>query len=158
MIDLQRAPAIPDELLAERRITDCIVRLFVATDARDWTGVRACLTDTVHFDMTSIAGGEPADLPAEQIVAGWRTGLAPIESVHHQAGNFRVTVRGDEADAFCYGIALHYRRTASGRNTRTFVGSYDFKLVNDRDDVWRISAFRFNLKFLDGNLELERDG
>ena len=157
MIDVQRPPNIPLELVQEHRIIDCIVRLFVATDNRDWAGVRVCLTDTVRFDMTSLAGGEPADLSAEQIIAGWTTGLAPIESVHHQAGNFRVTVRGDEADAFCYGIALHYRRSASGRNTRTFVGSYDFRLVNGADDVWRISAFRFTLKFLDGNAQLEND-
>jgi hypothetical protein len=132
--------------------------LFVSTDNRDWAGVRACLTDTVHFDMTSVAGGQPADVSAEQIIAGWTTGLAPIESVHHQVGNFRVTVKGDAADASCYGIALHYRRTASGRNMRTFVGSYDFKLVTDDGDAWRISAFRFNLKFLDGNTALEQDG
>ena len=157
MIDVQRAPAVPVDMVAERRIIDCIVRLFVATDERDWSGVRACFTDTVHFDMTSVAGGQPADVAADDIVAGWTTGLAPIEHVHHQAGNFRVTVRGDEADASCYGIALHYRRTTSGRNTRTFVGTYDFALVSDGDDAWRIKAFRFNLKFIDGNTSLETD-
>ena len=155
-MDIRTAGA-PADLTTERDVTDCIVRLFIATDRRDWAGVRACLTDTVHFDMTSLAGGEPADVPAEQIVAGWTQGLAPIESVHHQAGNFRVTVRGGEAEAFCYGIALHYRRTASGRNTRTFVGNYDFTLVR-ADDAWRIRAFRFTLKFMDGNVDLEHDG
>jgi len=158
MIDVHRPRAVSADLVAEHRIVDCIIRLFVATDSRDWAGVRACLTDVVRFDMTSLAGGEPVDLPAEQIVAAWTTGLAPIEHLHHQAGNFRVTVRGGEADAFCYGIAVHYRRTASGRNTRTFVGSYDFTLVNGRDHTWRISAFRFNLKFIEGNQQLEQDG
>jgi 3-phenylpropionate/cinnamic acid dioxygenase small subunit len=144
-------------LADERQIIDCIVRLCVATDARDWVTVRACFTDVVRFDMTSLAGGEPADIPAEQIIDGWTVGLAPMEAVHHQLGNFRVSLRSDEADAFCYGTVYHYRRTASGRNTRTFVGSYDFRLVR-ADDVWRINAFRFNVKFVDGNLELEKDG
>ena len=156
-MDIRTPAGAPADLATERDIMDCVVRLFVSTDTRDWAGVRACLTDTVHFDMTSVAGGEPADVPAEQIIADWTEVLAPMESVHHQAGNFRIAVRGDEADAFCYGIALHYRRTASGRNTRTFVGSYDFTLVN-ADDMWRISAFRFTLKFIDGNLDLEKDG
>jgi len=156
-MDLRIAANASADYATERAITDCIVRLFLGTDARDWTAVRACLADTVHFDMTSLAGGEPSDVPADQIVAGWTEGLAPIEHVHHQAGNFRIAVRGGEADAFCYGIALHYRRTASGRNTRTFVGSYDFKLIQS-DNAWRISAFRFTLKFLDGNADLERDG
>ena len=154
MIDVQRAPSGLADLVARQQITDCIVRLFVSTDARDWDGVRACLTDTVYFDMTSLAGGEPATVPAEQIIAGWMEGLAPIEFVHHQAGNFQITVRGREADASCYGIAMHYRRMPSGRNTRTFVGTYDFTLVNQSGEPWRISAFRFNLKFIDGNAEL----
>ncbi len=155
MIDVQRAPSSLADLVARQQITDCIIRLFVATDNRDWAGVRACLTDSVYFDMTSVAGGEPATVAAEQIVAGWTEGLAPIEFIHHQAGNFRITVRGGEADASCYGIAMHYRRTPSDRNTRTFVGSYDFTLVNGSDEPWRISAFRFNLKFIDGNAGLE---
>jgi len=157
MMDIRNAAGATLDLATERDIRDCIIRLFVSTDTRDWAGVRACLTDTVRFDMTSLAGGAPADVPADQIIAGWTQGLAPIESVHHQAGNFRIAVRGGEADAFCYGIALHYRRTGSGHNTRTFVGSYDFKLVN-ADDTWRISAFTFTLKLMDGNPDLEHDG
>ncbi len=75
--------------------------------------------------------------------------------MHHQTGNFRVTLRGDSADPFCYGIAFHYRPNVSGQNTRTFVGSYDFHLVRS-DGCWRIDRFRFHSNFVDGNLELER--
>jgi hypothetical protein len=39
-------------------------------------------------------------------------------------------------------------------NTRTFVGSYDFELLKD-DGNWRISKFKFNLKYVDGNANLE---
>jgi hypothetical protein len=35
-------------------------------------------------------------MTGEQIPAGWEEGLRPIELVHHQAGNYRVQVRGDE--------------------------------------------------------------
>ena len=84
-----------------------------------------------------------------------RQGLRTLDAVHHQAGNYRVDVGGAEASAFCYGIATHYRRTKSGRNTRTFVGSYDFRLVRQSGE-WRITAFRFNLKYIDGNVELEK--
>ena len=65
-------------------------------------------------------------------------------------------MNGVEANAFCYGIAYHYRRTKSGRNTRVFVGSYDFHLVLVHTE-WKINRFRFNAKFIDGNLELEKD-
>jgi hypothetical protein len=89
-----------------------------------------------------------------EITAAWNENLRPIEALHHQVGNYRVEPKGDEASAFCYGIATHYRRTDSGQNTRTFVGTYDFHLHND-GHRWRVDLFRFNLKCLDGNLELE---
>ncbi len=145
------------ELVEKDRIVDTINQLFISTDRRDWAGVRAALADTVLFDMTSLTGGQPSRMKAEQIAAGWEEGLRPIEAVHHQACNYRVTVQGDQATAVCYGIASHYRKTRSGRNTRVFVGSYDFHLaqVGGR---WRIDSFRFNLKYVDGNAELEQDG
>ena len=65
-----------------------------------------------------------------------------------------MTLQGDRAAAFCYGIAYHYLPNASGRNTRTFVGSYDFELEKD-GGAWHIRSFKYNLKFLDGNLNLE---
>jgi SnoaL-like protein len=67
----------------------------------------------------------------------------------------RVKLEGEQATAFCYGTASHYRPTRSGRNTRVFVGSYDLHLrrVEGR---WQIDGLRFTLKYLDGNAELEK--
>jgi hypothetical protein len=78
--------------------------------------------------------------------------------VHHQAGNFVVSIRGDRASAFCYGIAYHYLARKDGRNTRVFVGSYDYELVRGAGDAphrWLIDSMRFALKFVDGNPSLE---
>ena len=146
----------PRLLLAREQVIDRLNTLFISTDARDWAGVRGCFAPTVHFDMTSLAGGEPVILTPEAIAQAWEQGLASIESVHHQAGNYRVSLDGEEAWAFCYGIAMHYRPTRSGRNTRTFVGTYDLRLRVIGGE-WRITSFRFNLKFLDGNIELEKE-
>ncbi len=137
-------------------IVDVLVSLFVRTDQRDWPAVERCFDDSVLFDMTSLAGGEPAQLTPSQITSGWEEGLRPLEAIHHQAGNFIVQATGNEATAFCYAIAIHYRRVASGRNTRTFVGSYDFHLVRG-DRSWKIDLFRFNLKFLEGNADLHAE-
>ncbi len=141
-------------LVEHARIAEVINTLFVATDARDWSRVRACFAPLVTFDMTSLAGGTPQQLSPEAIASGWETGLRPIESVHHQMGNLSIEWTGAEASASCYGISYHYRRTKSGRNTRVFVGSYDFHLRSE-GGTWRIDLFRFKLKFLDGNLQLE---
>lgn len=144
-----------ERLLAQEAIVDRINDLFVGTDRRDWDRVGACFAPRVHFDMTSLAGGTPAELTPNDIVSAWREGLAPITAVHHQIGNHRVDVRGAEADAFCYGIAFHYRKTASGRNVRSFVGSYTFHLTRAAGP-WQIDRFRFDCKFIDGNPALEK--
>ena len=145
------------ELIERASIVDTIVQLFVATDRRDWPAVESCFGDDVLFDMTSLAGGEPARLSPAQISAAWAEGLAPIEALHHQAGNFQVQIAGKRALAACYGVAWHHRRVASGRNTRTFVGSYEFQLAQSAARVWRIDHFRFLCKFVEGNLELDSE-
>ena len=149
------SPKTIGNLIDRQSVIEAIDDLFLSTDHRDWNAVKKRLATTVLFDMTSLVGGEPAQLTAGQIAGSWETGLRPIEAVHHQTGNYRVSVSGDEAEAFCYGIAYHYRRTKSGRNTRVFVGSYDFHLV--REGTWRIDRFKFTVKFVDGNLQLENE-
>ncbi len=144
------------QLLVEKdRIVEALTEIFVSTDRRDWPAVRACFAPQVTFDMASLTGAPAATVPAEQIVAGWEQGLRPLQAVHHQAGNFQVAVEGEEAEAHCYAIASHYLKVPSGRNTRVFVGSYDFRLRKE-GGRWRISLFRFNLKYVDGNPDLER--
>jgi len=145
-----------ETLLDKDAIGDVIHRLFIATDSRDWSAVRAALAPRLHVDLTSLTGGEPSEIDGPALAAMWETGLQPIQAVHHQVGNLHISVDGDAAEAFCYGTATHYRPTASGRNVRTFVGSYDFALAR-MDGAWRITLFRFNLKYLDGNLQLETD-
>jgi hypothetical protein len=144
------------QLVEKDRIIDTINQLFIATDNRDWAAVRGCLADQVLLDMTSLAGGRATKMAGEQVAAVWEEGLRSIESVHHQAGNYRVEVQDEEATAFCYGMASHFRRNRTGRNSRVFVGSYDLHLVRI-EDRWLIDSFRFNLKFLEGNADLDRN-
>ena len=106
------------------------------------------------FDMSSMGSAEPQTLTPQQNVATWEAGLNPIHAIHHQAGNFLVRIDDARADVSCYGVALHYRANAGGRNSRTFVGSYDFRLRNQAGR-WRIASFKFNLKYSDGNANLE---
>jgi hypothetical protein len=135
-------------LIEKDRILDVVNRLFIGTDRRDWQAVKECFADRVLFDMTSMAGGEPVTMTPQQIVDGWEEGLKVVKAIHHQAGNYLVTVRGDEALVFCYAVALHHLPGGTGVTTRRFVGSYDCYLTK-REDSWRIDRFRFNLKFID---------
>ncbi len=141
-------------MLEERAVINTINTLFISTDQKDWAGVEAALAPVVNMDQTSLVGGEPMQMTNVDIAAAWEQALTPIEAVHHQASNFRVQVTGNTATAFAHGIATHYLPNPTGENVRTFVGTYDFTLVRT-NGTWRIDGFRYNLRHLDGNLNLE---
>ncbi|THB75531.1 MAG: nuclear transport factor 2 family protein [Desulfobacteraceae bacterium] len=143
-----------DNLMEKQAVKETITLLFISTDNRDWHKVKDLFAPEVRFDMTSLAGGEPVTLKPGDIVDAWDKGLKPIKAIHHQAGNFLITFDDGGATAFCYGIASHYLPNKTHMNTRTFVGSYDFHLVRI-NGKWKIDQFKFNLKYLDGNLNLE---
>jgi hypothetical protein len=143
------------KLAAKDAVIDVITALFIATDDRNWPAVRECFAPRVLFDMSSLSGEAAAEVDADTIVEGWRRGLERLTAVHHQAGNFRVTICDGEATAFCYGIALHYWKEAGGRTTRTFVGSYDFHL-RPHEQSWVIDRFKFNVKIVAGNPDLDQ--
>jgi hypothetical protein len=140
------------ELVRQVSAERAVVELFVATDRRDWHRVRRLLADQVDVDMSSL-GGTVGRIEADALVAAWEAGLAPLEAVHHQVGNLRSTIHEDVAHVACHGVAFHYLPNATGRNTRTFVGTYDVGLM-DSPRGWHIHTFRFDLSFMDGNLDL----
>jgi len=141
-------------LVEQNEITKIGNKLFICTDNRDWSCVKDVFAPKVLFDMTSLSGGEPVKMTPEQITNTWEQGLKGLKEIHHQAGNYQVTVKEKEADLFCYGIAFHYLPNLTNQNTRTFVGSYNMHMILT-ETGWKIDKFKFNLKFIDGNKNLE---
>ena len=141
-------------LLEKEKAKEVVNQLFINTDSRDWDKVSQLFAAEVLFDITSMVGGKPVILTPQQIVSSWEKGLKPLKAIHHQAGNYIVNVNQNEANVFCYGIASHYLPNKTNQNTRTFVGSYEFRLVKNAEN-WQIDKFKFNLKYIDGNPNLE---
>jgi hypothetical protein len=135
-------------------VEDAVIRMFVATDERDWAALQACFSSPLTLDMTSMAGGVPAVLTPQQVADKWAEGFKPLDAVHHQIGNIRTTLEGGSASVRCHGVAFHHRGAARGVKSRVFVGTYELQL-SEGGGTWRISHLRFNLKFIDGNLKLE---
>lgn len=144
-------------LLEKDAVIAALNRLFRSTDGMDWEDVRRCFAPSVFLDMTSVVGGAPEETTPEAIADGWKKSLGHLKAVHHQAGNYEVQVQGDEAAASCYGIASHFLPNENGESTRTFVGTYDVGL-RKLAGTWRIDRFRFNLKYVQGNPDLEGVG
>jgi len=146
----------PNQDLATRvAIEDTVVRLFVATDERNWPALEACFTTPFTLDMTSMVGGSPAQLTPREVATAWATAFKPLDHVHHQIGNLQTTIEGSSARVRCYGIALHHRAAVTqGLKTRIFVGTYEIGLRLEGSQ-WRVAELKYLLKFIDGNADLE---
>jgi hypothetical protein len=144
------------EMSKREAIIEVVNRLFIYTDLQQWDKLKQeVFASDVMFDMSS-AGGTPASkLTSGEICNMWEQGFRGIDAVHHQAGNYIVTLRDEtNADVLCYAVATHYKQKATKGNVREFVGSYDIVLVFT-DIGWRINGFRYNLKYSSGNSSLE---
>jgi hypothetical protein len=137
-----------------QEVEDAVVRMFVATDERDWPTVQSCFASPFILDMTSMVGGQPATMTPEQVTQAWSEGFKPLDHVHHQIGNTRTEIVGDQAQVKCYGVAFHHRAKAAGLRSRVFVGTYEVELSRS-SSRWLITRLVFHLKFIDGNLALE---
>lgn len=135
------------------QIIEIVHKLFIYTDSREWNKLQEeVFTESVFFDMSSL-GSEAKLTSAKSICETWESGFAGLTSVNHLAGNLLVSIDGEKADVFAYATATHYKSTATMGKTREFVGTYDFHLIHG-DKGWRIDRFKYNLKFRNGNLEL----
>ena len=137
-----------------QQITEVVYKLFVHVDERDWEQLRSEVFSTdVFLDMSSL-GGPAERMTPFQICEMWAEGFKGIDSVNHLAGNVLVEmVDNNNAKAFAYATATHYKADALNGKTREFVGTYDIKLDNHIEG-WRINSLTYNLKYTTGNLEL----
>ena len=121
-------------------------RLFIYTDAQEWEKLSTeVFTELVTFDMSSVTGAPAKQMLASEICAMWKEGFKGIDAIHHQAGNYLVTVKDERADVFCYATATHYIKENS--HLKVFVGSYKLDLIR-RKSGWRINGFRYNVKYM----------
>ena len=136
------------------QIVEVVNRLFYYTDYQMWDELmREVFAEDVHMDMTSLGAPKGETLSAKTICQQWKEGFSALDAIHHQPGNYIVKVDHDIAHVKAYAVATHYKSNAKNGTTRTFVGSYDFRLVNITEG-WRLNSFVFNLKYMEGNLEL----
>ena len=137
------------------QIVEIISKLFIYTDNRNWEGLqKEVFEEEVDFDISSL-GGPNEKFTSTAICDLWRDGLKDIDSVNHLAGNYLVTISDDStASVHAYATATHYKANAKNGPTREFVGTYDLGLTRSNAD-WRINAFRYQLKYTQGNMSLE---
>jgi hypothetical protein len=134
-------------------VVEVINKLFIYTDMQDWEKLQnEVFSNDVFFDMSSL-GGKKAETSSKEICEIWENGFIGIDSVNHLAGNYLVQINDHIATVFAYATATHYKESATNGKTREFVGTYHISLMK-HGIGWRIYQFKYDLKFISGNIDL----
>jgi SnoaL-like domain len=105
-----------------------LTRMLHAIDAHDWETLRASFADQVRTDYTSLFGGEPETVAADDLVARWRPLMLGYTATQHQTGP--VVATGDRLDAHV--TAHHWLDDAPGGDTWTVHGHYVARVAGER--------------------------
>jgi hypothetical protein len=83
-------------------------------DAKDWPACRSSFLEEIYVDFTSLAGGSPGRMAADDLVGAWSTNLYADKPSFHMRTNHRVTIDGDRAEVVSKGYALNILRRHTG--------------------------------------------
>ncbi len=142
-------PPNPTDAAELRRLAD---ELFITTDLKDWTAALALFADgLIEVDMSSLAGGGPIRITANDLIAGFRAGLHPGKISHHLAANYRITVEADRAELWAHGYAWNRVPTLPpGEDLWETWGNYRLSFRREAG-AWRLDGFRYYSKLTRGN-------
>ena len=142
--------------LADRaQILDVVDGIDNAVDAKEWEACRAYFTDEIYADFTSLAGGSPGRIPADDLVGAWSTNLYADKKSHHMRTNHRISIDGDRAEVFSKGYALNTLSRATGSDLWEVWGNYTHTLERT-PERWRCTGMTFVVTHARGN-EQARD-
>jgi hypothetical protein len=120
-------------------------------DLKDWSGLEACLAESVDTDYSDLRGTPPEHLSARAYVEQRRDSLAHLK-MHHLCGNVECETL-TERSARCRASMVIWRRSESEEFTSHCV--YEFELIKQRSG-WRISRITQKVLWNEGISSLHR--
>ncbi|WP_454853482.1 nuclear transport factor 2 family protein [Rhizobium binxianense] len=134
----------PDDRAA---IIDTITDIAAGADRHQWDRVRGAFAETVTLDYTSLWGGEPATLPAGEIVAQWSGFLPGFDETLHLISNHAIAGSG-EATATAEADFQAFHRI--GRDVWSLMGHYRYELARV-DGAWKVKRLTMRHSFETGD-------
>ena len=131
--------ATEEKIAAEMEIRRIVDEIDNACDAKDWAKCREFFASEVDVDFTSLAGGEPSRVKAEDLIDAWRTNLYADKKSFHMRSNHRIEIRGTRAEAFSKGYAFNLLESGEVSGLWEVWGEYVHTLERT-DDGWKVSG------------------
>jgi hypothetical protein len=130
--------------LDESAIRSAVDEIDNACDAKDWEKCRSFFADEVDVDFTSLAGGEPAKITADDLIDSWRTNLFAEKKTFHQRGNHRIELTGDKATVFSKAYAFNLLESGEVTGLWEVWGNYTHDFVRSGTG-WKCSAMKLEV-------------
>jgi hypothetical protein len=134
-------------------ILELIGKLALLLDARDWNALEGLWSDPVHYDRTSLFGGEPETLTPAELVDGYRQALGNLDAVHHLITSHVINLDGDQATCAANMQGTHVLANTSGDPIWTVGGRHDYQLKRTADG-WKIAGLKFTVQWATGNMHI----
>ena len=133
-----------------------LFRFMRSFDDKDWTAMRACLSDTIDCDYSSFRGTPPSMIARDDYVSLRTTALASLKTQHNLSN---ITIVGSEntAEVKCNYAILRFHPNFDRSPDQYFhsYGQYRFGLAR-AEDQWRIASITQMLLTNEGNPALHR--
>lgn len=152
---LSAAASASQRLVDEREIIRVVDEIDNAVDAKDWAMCRGYFQNEIDVDFSSLVGGAPAHIRADELVGGWRRSLYADKKSYHMRSNHRVSVNGDRAEVFSKGYAFNQLTSKTGSDLWEVWGDYRHTLVRTPQG-WKVSRMALQVTHARGN-EKARD-
>lgn len=138
-------------LLDEQAIRHVVDGISIAVDDKDWQTCRDYFLEEIDVDFTTLTGGTPLRMKADDLVfGGWSVNLNPDKLSHHMHTGHRITINHDSAVCFTKGVAWNKLDRAVGDNLWEVWGNYTHTLERTPGG-WKCSGITFQATHGRGN-------
>ncbi|MHC0617964.1 nuclear transport factor 2 family protein [Paenibacillus sp. GCM10027628] len=132
-------------------IIETVSKFAYYADNRQWDDLQQLFMEEVTVDYTSLAGGEPATIPAKVLMDSWDKGLTPLKATQHLISNHIINLDSDrQATCRAYFQAQHEYPNPFGGSQWTLGGKYLFRFEKENGH-WKISELVMTAVWASGN-------
>lgn len=140
----------PQPLADEIEIRRVVDEIDNAVDEKNWVRARTFFADKVNADFTSLTGGEPAQITADELIGGWRENLYADKKSFHQRTNHRIEIDGEKAEVYSKGYAYNLIETGKTKGLWEVWASYTHTLEKT-DNGWKVSGMTLTVAHTRGD-------
>jgi len=143
------------DLAREQAVRAVVTRIPHTIDTRRWSELRALYADTVTTDYTSLFGGEVQRQSGDQLIAGWRQLLSPLDATQHLVGPIDVRFGEGQAVAECHVRGYHISAKVTGGSEWMVAGQWIIEL-SEESGSWLVTKMTLRTFYQSGNRDLLR--